>query len=81
MGLPWTGRSHSLCNTNPPPPTTTPTKQLGAALAKMGAIEYTAPPSMDELRKFHLAGRGPAIRAGARATRYDSDEEGGELSD
>lgn len=48
----------------------------------MGAIEYTAPPSMDELRKFDLAGRGPSIRSGARATRYDSDEEAGEeLSD
>jgi hypothetical protein len=45
----------------------------------MGAIKYTAPPSLDELRKYNLSGRA-VIRGGISSTRYDSDDEA-ELSD
>ncbi len=50
------------------------TQQLGTALAAMGAIKYTAPPSLDELRKFNLNGKS-AIRGGISSTIYHSDDE------
>lgn len=59
-----------------------PLPRLGKMLAKMGAIKYTAPPTLDELRKFHLNAQMSAIRAGLSNAQYDDDEDvDGEISD
>lgn len=50
------------------------------ALADLGVIDFTAPPTLDELRKYNLAGRGVSIRGGISSTHYASDDEA-DLSD
>lgn len=64
-------------HTNPPSPGHT---QLGTALADLGVIDFTAPPTLDELRKYSLAACGASIRGGISSTQYASDDEG-DLSD
>lgn len=44
--------------------------QLGVELAKTGVINYTKPPSMDELRKFHLN-----VRSTIREGLADEDDD------
>ena len=50
-----------------------PTARVAARLGKLEAIDYTAPPTLDELRRFHLS-QHAAIRGGT-ATTYDDDED------
>ncbi len=58
-----------------------PTTALAKALADLGAISYTAPPTLDELRKYQLA-QHAAIRSGINSSMYDDDEDlSGEISD
>lgn len=45
----------------------------------MGAIKYTAPPTLDELRRFNLSGKA-AIRGGISSEQYASEDEA-EFSD
>lgn len=53
-----------------------PTSVLATKLAKLGAIEYTAPPTLEELRRFQLEKTMGAIRAGGGGTcLYDDDED------
>jgi len=60
-----------------------PTSVLATKLARLGAIEYTAPPTLEELRKFQLKKTMGAIRAGGGGTcLYDDDEDfNGDISE
>jgi hypothetical protein len=60
-----------------------PTTVLATRLAKLGAIEYTAPPTVEELRRFQLGKTMGAIRAGGGGgCLYDDDEDlDGDISD
>jgi len=59
-----------------------PTTVLATRLAKIGAIEYTAPPTLEELRRLQLGKTMGAIRAGGGGVVYDDDEDlDGDISD
>lgn len=80
-GMAVSARVRSNAHPSGPLPTHAriPINQLGTALAQMGAIKYTAPPTLDELRRFNLNGK-EAIRGGISNKQYASDDEA-ELSD